>query len=444
VVTFRTGAIPRDMWLKDKSTLVTRHLILIALLAILSNVILAAALPVIDGWGTETTRIAASIANAEGFSSPFRLATGPSAWIPPVYPYLLAGIFLVFGVFTAASYWVAVGFNIIVHAFACAILYRAAADVFGTRVGYYSACALASFPLLFYPLVLLHVLGGYAGAGLFISPNIIWYTHLSELAIVLLIWLTLHPPHWTVYGLVWGIVGLLNPTVLALAPAFAIWQLRNRKGWDYLVSAACIAALCVSSWLIRNYLTFHHPVFIRDNLGVELRVGNQPGHHGRWSGELHPDRNDYELSRMVEMGEVEYSRASEQEALRTIGARPSEFLRNVILRCGYWWIGNPMESRRLGRLRFVKYLPQLLFSLLAFFGAGRALWSNNGKASLFVGVLVFYPLIYYVTHTFDGFSYQYPIHPEMLALATSAMIRENPTMPLGTKQAAAGLEGLRP
>jgi len=103
-----------------------------------------------------------------------------------------------------------------------------------------------------------------------------------------------------------------------------------------------------------------------------------------------------------------------------------------------------MESRRLGKLKFVKYLPQLLFSLLAFFGAGRTLWSNNGKASLFVGVLVFYPLIYYVTHTFDGFSYQYPIHPEMLALATSAIIRENPTMPLGTKQVPAGLDGLPP
>jgi hypothetical protein len=72
------------------------------------------------------------------------------------------------------------------------------------------------------------------------------------------------------------------------------------------------------------------------------------------------------------------------------------------------------------------------------------LWTNNGKASLFVGVLVFYPLIYYVTHTFDGFSYQYPIHPEMLALAMSAIIRENPTMPLETKQVPAGLDGLPP
>jgi hypothetical protein len=185
-------------------------------------------------------------------------------------------------------------------------------------------------------------MGGYAEVAYYLAEHNL--VTICRSAIVPLIWLTLHPPHWTVYGLVWGIVALLNPTVLALAPAFAIWQLRNRKGRVYLGSAACIAALCVSSWLIRNYLTFHHPVFIRDNLGVELRVGNQPGHNGFWSGELHPDRNDYELSRMVELGEVEYSRVSEQEALRTIGAGPSEFFRNVILRCGYCWIGNPMES----------------------------------------------------------------------------------------------------
>jgi Dolichyl-phosphate-mannose-protein mannosyltransferase len=404
---------------------VIRHVIFILVLAITSNVILAAVLPKIDSWGTETTRIAASVANGQGFSSPFRQATGPSAWIPPVYPYLLAGIFLLFGVFSAISYWMAVGINIIVHAWTCVILYRTAGEVFGTRVGCYSACALASFPLLFYPLVLLHLLGGYGGGGLFISPNVIWYTHLSELAIVLLIWITLHPPHWIVCGIVWGVVALLNPTVLCLVPPFAAWQLATRKGWRYLGSVAFVAALCVAPWLVRNYVVFHRPIFIRDNLGVELRIGNQPGHNGRWSAELHPDRSDYELGRVVEMGEVEYARMCGQEALNTIRSRPGEFFRNVILRVGYWWIGNPMQSRQLGKLRFVKYLPQLMLSLLAFWGAGSALRNRNRNALLFVAVLFFYPLIYYVTHTSDGFLYQYPMHPEMLALAMSAIIREH-------------------
>jgi len=401
-----------------------RRVIFIVVLAITSNVILAAVLPRIDIWSTETARIAAAVASGHGFSSPFRQPTGPSAWIPPVYPYLLAGMFLLCGGPTAAAYCVAVAFNIVVHAFTCVLLYRTAGEVFGPRVGTYSAYALAGFPLLFYPLVLLHVLGGYGGLGLFISPNVIWYTHMSELAIVLLIWFALHPPHWAVFGATWGIAALLNPTLLILAPAFAGWHLENRRGWRYAGLAGLVAVLCVVPWLTRNYLVFHQMVFIRDNFGTELRVGNVPGHNGRWDGEVHPDRSDYELGRLRELGEVEYNQASEREAVQTIRAHRGEFFRDVLFRIGYWWAGNPMESKRMGELRFAKYLPQLMFSMLAFIGAGSAVRANNRKAFLFVAVMVLYPMIHYVTHTSESLMYQYPMQPEMLALAMSAVFQK--------------------
>ena len=291
----------------------------IFLLAIISYLILAIALPRID-WAAagEIPRIAASVARGQGFSSPFRQATGPTAWIPPVYPYLLAGIFHVFGVYTVASYWAAVSVNIIVHAFSCVVLYLVAGETFGRRTGWYAANALASFPLLFQPLVLLHLLGGFRGAGLFIPPNAIWYTHLSELAILLLIWFTLRQAQWAVYGTAWGIATLINPTVLALVPAFLAWRLWHREHWRNLGLAAAIAALCVAPWLVRNYLVFHRPVFIRDNFGVELRVGNQPGKRGLWSASLHPERSAYESSRVAEMGEAEYAQVAGQEAMDSI------------------------------------------------------------------------------------------------------------------------------
>jgi hypothetical protein len=125
------------------------------------------------------------------------------------------------------------------------------------------------------------------------------------------------------------------------------------------------------------------------------------------------------------MGETEYCRVAGQEALHAIRAHPSEFIRSTMFRVGYWWIGTPMKSRRLGNLQFVKYLPCLIFSVLAFYGAVHAFRHKNRNALLFVAVLLFYPLIYYVTHTFWGFSYQYPIHPEMLALAMSATVEKH-------------------
>jgi 4-amino-4-deoxy-L-arabinose transferase-like glycosyltransferase len=399
--------------------------------AIIFNLILAFAVPKVD-WaaGGEISGIAASVASGRGFSSPFRQPTGPSAWSPPIYPYLLAGIFRVFGIFTAASYWAAVAFNIIVHGFTCIVLYWAVGEAFGRRTGLYAALALACFPLLFEPLVYLHVLGGYLGQGLFILPNSIWTTQLSELAIVLLIWFTLRQAHWAVYGMAWGIAALINPTVLALAPAFLAWRLWRRDRWRHLGLAAVAAVLCIAPWLVRNYLVFHHPVFIRDGFGIELRVGNQPGSKGLWTASVHPDRSDYELSRLAEMGEIEYARVSGQEAMDTIRARPGEFALNCIRRVAYYWIGTPLTSRRLHALRFFKYLPQLVFSLLAFYGMYRALRRGNQNALLFVAVLFFYPLVYYITHTFYGFTYQYPIQPEMLALAFSVVIPENITTPL--------------
>lgn len=405
-----------------------RRAAFILLLAIACNTILAVVLPLRTKYGAEAGRIAASIAEGRGFSSPFlRQPTGASAWIPPAYPYLLAGIFRVFGVFSLASFRAAMAFNILVHAISCVLLYKVAGQVFGQRVGFYSACTLASFPLLFYPLVLTNLLPGNAVGGaraLFILPTNIWYSCLSELAILLLILCTLDAPHWSVYGFTWGVGALVNPTLLSLAPAFGVHLLSQRKTWRYLALVGCMAALCILPWLARNYLLFHRLIPIRDNFGVQLKLGNQPGQRGLWDARDYPDFNQYELNRLLEMGEASYSAAAGHEAINTIRTHRAEFAGNTVRRVGYWWMGIPVESQRLGNLWFLKNLPLSAFSALALCGVARASRGRNRGALLFGAVLLFYPLVYYVTQTFS-LSYMYPIHPEMLALATSAVLREN-------------------
>jgi 4-amino-4-deoxy-L-arabinose transferase-like glycosyltransferase len=415
-------------FLSVESKAMSRPITFIFLSALIAYGALAILVPRVEfASAGEIPRIAASIATGHGFSNPFRQPTGPSAWIPPVYPLLLAGIFRVFGLFTAASYWAAVSVNVIVHGFSCVVLYWITREAFGRRTGWYAAMGLASIPLLFQPLVLLHVLGGAGGQGLFIPPNSIWNTHLLELTILLLIWLTLRKQtHWAAYGAAWGVAALIDPVVLALVPAFWAWRLYHGERRRYLVLAASVAALCVAPWLVRNYMVFHRPVFIRDNFGVELKVGNQPGNKGLWSGELHPDRSAYELSRVAKMGEVEYSRASGREAIQSILSHKEEFIRDSILRIGYFWVGTPMSSRRLHALKFLKYSPSFVFSVLAFWGAIRAVRSGKREALLFVAVLFFYPLVHYITHTFYGFMYQYPIQPEMLVLAISVVTLKKP------------------
>src|SRR5262249_17672106 len=52
-------------------------------------------------FGFETGRIAQALAEGRGFSSPFQEPTGPTAWLAPIYPLILALIFKGFGVYSA-------------------------------------------------------------------------------------------------------------------------------------------------------------------------------------------------------------------------------------------------------------------------------------------------------------------------------------------------------
>src|SRR5439155_5543357 len=53
-------------------------------------------------FGYEMGQIAASLAQGNGFSWPDGSVwpPGPTAWMPPVYPFIMAGMFKIFGIFS--------------------------------------------------------------------------------------------------------------------------------------------------------------------------------------------------------------------------------------------------------------------------------------------------------------------------------------------------------
>jgi hypothetical protein len=397
----------------------------IFILALAANLMLAFIQPR-EIWGSvpENSYVAASLATGHGFSCPFLgppylINTGPSALVPPLSPYILAGIFKVFGVLSNASHHAAVGLNILVHAVSCVLLYWICQEIFGNRKALFAGLGLALLPLLTEPLRPLDL----PGERLFIPPKLIWNTHLTELAVLLLIWVTLRQVNSCLYGIMWGASALTNPTVLALLPSFWGWRMRGKRQWlDFGVAASALA-LSLTPWLIRNYIVFHRPVFLRDGFGIELRVGNRPGGRGLWTAAAHPSRSEYELRRYADMGELKYADVSRKEALTVIRARPLEFAANTARRVVYFWLGPPPTPIHLGTLRFLKYLPAFAFCLLTLYGAISALRNGNRKAQLLIAVLVFFPLVYYITHTGNDLGYQYPIQPEMIALAARPLVK---------------------
>src|SRR5512132_2682843 len=77
-------------------------------------------------FGYEIGRVARSIAEGRGYSSPLFNDTGPTAWAAPIYPAILAAVFRVFGIFTTTSAIVMLSINSAFSALTCVPLYAAA------------------------------------------------------------------------------------------------------------------------------------------------------------------------------------------------------------------------------------------------------------------------------------------------------------------------------
>src|SRR6516225_4821286 len=97
-------------------------------------------------FSQETGSIAKSLATGKGFSSPFGKDTGPTAWLTPVYPLLVAGVFRVFGIFTRASFFAVVFLNALFSSGVCVAIFHAAKRIAGLGVASGAAWLWAIFP----------------------------------------------------------------------------------------------------------------------------------------------------------------------------------------------------------------------------------------------------------------------------------------------------------
>src|SRR6202795_467492 len=102
------------------------------------------------GFGFEMGRVGRSIALGQGFSNPYGGNTGPSAWEPPLYPYLIAGVFRVFGIYTYASAWILLAINSLFSALTTIPVFLIARRTFGERVAVWSARGWALNPYIWY------------------------------------------------------------------------------------------------------------------------------------------------------------------------------------------------------------------------------------------------------------------------------------------------------
>jgi 4-amino-4-deoxy-L-arabinose transferase-like glycosyltransferase len=359
------------------------------------------------GFGFEMGRIGRSLAQGHGFSSPYDGETGPSAWEPPLYPYLIGGVFKIFGIYTYASAWVLLGINCVFATLTCIPIYRIAHRTFGERVAIWSAWIWALCPYVWYWGI-----------------HWVWDTTFTPfiLACIFLLALDLQEwpgwRGWVFFGALYGAGALANPTMLAFLPfcGLWIWRQRYRHGLPSLpgVALASLTFFAVlSPWLIRNYEAFGRLVFIRDDFGLQVRLGNGPFADGMLMPYLQPNLNKIELEKFQRMGELAYAAGCKRSAFDWIRANPGRFGVISLKRFFYFWNGVPRPTSGNALVDF-RSSAFLATSVLAIWGMIHALRQERPGAWLFAGLIIFYPAVYYFV--FPHARYRHPIEPELLIL----------------------------
>ena len=341
-------------------------------------------------FGWEMGRIGRSLAQGQGFSNPFNGSTGPTAWEPPLYPFLIAGVFKIFGIYTHASALILLSINSFFSALTCIPIFLIAKKCLSEKVALWSGWLWALLPSVMYW-----------------CTRWVWETSLAALLLAILFWITLQLEEargaklWIVYGVLWGIAALTNTSLLAflLPSGLWAWYRRYKKQAGSLPQVALASLFfmaTISPWLVRNYETFGKFIFVRSNFGAELRLGNGPFADGTWMQWLHPSQNIVELRRYQQMGELTYVAVRKREAMEFIRASYPRFAWISVKRFIYYWGGLPRSSK---------------IAALAFWGLGRALRRHRPGAWLFFWLLLTYPTIYYFV--FPHPRYRHPIEPEL-------------------------------
>jgi hypothetical protein len=375
----------------------------------------------------ESGNIAHSLAVGGGFSSPFRIPTGPTAWMTPLYPLFLSGMMRIFGAYTFSSWVAAVALNICFSTLVCLPVWATGRRIGGPSQGVLLGASAAWLWAVFPNAILL-------------SFESLWDTSLSALAGAIVLWATLRVREargtgaWSAYGLLWGIVLMTNAALVSLMPFLFGWLLYARgvkAGWGpaprWLAKpalAAAIAALCCVPWTIRNYAIFHSFIPLRSVLGLQLWVGNNPRAKVIWLGEQHPINDTAERNRYIAMGEVAYMQEKRRQAVSYILGHPGREAGLIAGRFVSIWAGgtpSPIADFLRNPSLWFRYV--LLFNLLAAFGALAGIIVLARARNSYAFPLAVYPLVfpwaYYLTLALPR--YRHPIDPVLMLLTAVAL-----------------------
>ncbi|HWG45901.1 MAG TPA: DUF1559 domain-containing protein [Gemmataceae bacterium] len=270
--------------------------------------------------GAEYFNIARSIVRGQGFANPFGGSTGPTAWMPPLMPTLLAGLLwacdgdrdAVMIVVVFLQVVVLIGTGLLVLALARQTTRRLGAVVAATV---FFVALLSSFHLCFQ------------------STHDCWLVLLAiDLVIAGLCWF--RPLHGWKAAIGWGLVGglctLINPVVAFAWGMSSVVVAFPQRAWSRLGVALMVAMLMLTPWTVRNYRVFGCLIPVKSNAAYELYQSQclqKDGllHHATFG--THPyvsagrERREYKA-----LGEMAFLDRKKEQFRQAVWADPLDFL----------------------------------------------------------------------------------------------------------------------
>ncbi len=371
-------------------------------------------------------RVARSLVAGRGFGNVFA-DTGATAVVAPVYTYLLAGVFWLFGTYTPASIVAALALNSIFSALTCIPVFLLARRCFNARAAKWAGWGWAFSPY-----------------GIYYGADWAWSTCLVTLILaVLFLWaLALEESgnawDWLGFGALGGLGALTEPVVLAVVPLLGLWtcwrRLRKRESWLLPMTTAALGAIAVMApWFVRDYETFHQLIPIRSGFGLELYIGNNADSLHWVDRSLHPNHSDAELAEYAQSGELAYMAHKARQGKEYIRSHPGQYVYRVLRRVIYIWTGY-WSFNRAYLAEEPLDVPNIFLSTTMTVLAFGGLWRlyrldrdrsdrDRAQASLavrFALVFIFFPLAYYFSH--PETYYFRPVDPLIVVLAAYFVI----------------------
>jgi 4-amino-4-deoxy-L-arabinose transferase-like glycosyltransferase len=318
-------------------------------------------------------------------------------FLRPLYPYLLAGVYAVFGPHVLAVQLL----QALLSAISCLLLFLVTRRFFDITAASIAAVAYALTGILVF----------YTGTLL--------YVEITVLLSLLSVWLVLVAGRrtwvWLLAGLSLGTLVICRPELLAVLPFMLLWLWRRKTSGRHLLVLTATTLLTVATVPVRNYLVARDPVLFTAHSGINFYYGNNPAADGTWQPTAELERGVgfshqrlKRVSRTIDGKELKWSQASAfwtRKAIAYIIGHPGGYVkllgRKFLLFLSNYEVPNdyyPETGRFFSlplKLAFVNYA-----LLLALASAGMIwAWPRRREALLpylFVGAYLLSSLLFYV------------------------------------------------